>query len=487
MKLSSAELYSLELNNKTYSSLSEYMPALKNTKNLVADVYVDGSDEVEHLLFSSLVRFIVSNGYLFASIDGSFSIDPPAHISCVEIIVHESGKLDSWVMSSRTYVNEFIESGDQNADLFFLVGNLSPYNEKRITIPDSKFRWLETTRLPSYKLEDLPTNDSIEVDNLPGSWTSGENNEHTLSVGSIQGASSTVKKVSLSKTATSHGVRAIFYGSDDSLIASLVYEIDDDYDLPSTISANELVECGIPYNKDGQIISEWSLSDYGIKLRGDFSFDDLPEDGEEPVELSTTKNTVITHDAVLASGSYTSKDKTFIVTAKEPNDSTITSYESMNGWKLTLNQAKLATDGNTIASPDDSIYGGSWSGGWTTNVTLKNDRDENVVSSFSASFTANDYVPGEGDETAVVTSSDPQEITNNPIDKYDDNIFIINAGTVLDNSSVGEYVVCNGDIYVDSLKSRSQVGPNGESAREGITITLSGGKNPSEDEWELSE
>lgn len=164
MKLSSAELYSLELNNKVYSSLGEYMSALKNAKNLIADVYVDGSDEVEHLLFSSLVRFIVSNEYLFASIDGSFSIDPSAHINCIEIIVHESGKLDSWVMSSRTYVNEFIESGDQNADLFFLVGNLSPYNEKRIIMPDSKFNWLETTKLPSYKLEDLPTSDSIDID-----------------------------------------------------------------------------------------------------------------------------------------------------------------------------------------------------------------------------------------------------------------------------------------------------------------------------------
>ena len=486
MKLSSAELYSLELNNRTYSSLGEYMSALKNAKNLVADVYVNGSDEVEHLLFSSLVRFIVSNGYLFASIDGSFSIDPPAHINCVEIIVHESGKLDSWVMSSRTYVNEFIESGDQNADLFFLVGNLSPYNEKRIIMPDSKFNWLETTRLPSYKLEDLPTNDSIDVDVLSGSWTSGEeNDEHTLDVGSIQGASSPVKKLSLSKTATSHGVKAIFYGNDDSLIASLVYEPDDDYDLPSTLSADELAG-GTLRNRDGQVIDEWSLSDYGIKLRGSLNISDLPEEGEEPVELSATKNTVIIHDAVLASGSYTSNNKTFTVTAKAPNGGTITSYESMNGWKLTLSQAKIATDGNTVSSLDDSIYNGSWSGGWTVNVTLKNDSDEDVVSSLSASFTANDFVPGEGDDTIVVTSSDPNEIANNPVDKYDDNIFV-NTDEVLDATSVGEYVTCVGDIYVDSLKSRSQVGPNGESAREGITVTLSGGKNPSEDEWELNE
>lgn len=264
MKLNSASFNTLNVNGKICDSMEEFISELKSRSNLVADVYVANSSGQLHLLLNSKIHFISMNGYLVASIDGMIALSEPAYIHRVEINVYESGKSDTYTMTSYTDVNEIIETDDVDVDLYFLVGNITPYNTKKQSIPKSRFHRLGTHRMMASKLEDLPTDSSIEVDlgsQAQGAYESltatatnpGTNGNYEVSINITQNGDNATATVTL----TNDEGTSIFEGP--ILISS-------DNDNQGEISIDSLNSLTLEGDSQGKLISDYVIFNGSLYL-----------------------------------------------------------------------------------------------------------------------------------------------------------------------------------------------------------------------------
>ena len=157
MKLNGATLETMLVGDITYEDSGEFVRALKAASNILADVYING-----HRVATSKVNFSEENGWLNASLNFRFSLDEPVLTDSVMIRAYNAGNKDIPIMSTMTMVKEYIEPGDQNAELRFNVMSATPFNSRKRPHIESKIRWMRSELLHEEKLEDLPTDDSVE-------------------------------------------------------------------------------------------------------------------------------------------------------------------------------------------------------------------------------------------------------------------------------------------------------------------------------------
>lgn len=157
MKLNGVTIENMAIGNASFTDSYEFIKALKNTKNMLADVYIDG-----HRVGSSGVIFTEENGWLGGCVNFSFSLSAPLLTSSILIKVYQAGHKDVITMSTMTMTKEYIEVGDQTASLYFTIISVNPYNDKRRPSRESVISWSRTKLLPAAVLKDLPTDDSVE-------------------------------------------------------------------------------------------------------------------------------------------------------------------------------------------------------------------------------------------------------------------------------------------------------------------------------------
>ena len=157
MKLNGVTIENIAIGNTSFTDSYEFIKTLKNTKNMLADVYIDG-----HRVGSSGVIFTEENGWLGGCVNLSFSLSEPLLISSILIKVYQAGHKDVITMSTMTMTKEYIEVGDQTASLYFNIISVNPYNDKRRPSRESVISWRRTKLLPAAVLKDLPTDDSVE-------------------------------------------------------------------------------------------------------------------------------------------------------------------------------------------------------------------------------------------------------------------------------------------------------------------------------------
>lgn len=162
MKLNGATIENMTIGSRVFNDNYEFIKALKSARNILADVYLEG-----HLVGVGHVTFSEDSGWLTAGLNVRFSLDAPTLVNSVIIKVYDGGYKDTMIMSTSTpTVNEYIEAGDQNAELRFTVMSVHPYNSWRRPSNTSRISWLRTHLIQPAHLDDLPTqgNDIIVDD-----------------------------------------------------------------------------------------------------------------------------------------------------------------------------------------------------------------------------------------------------------------------------------------------------------------------------------
>lgn len=163
MKLNDAEIVNKTLNGISYSSMKEFIPALLNTKNLVAYFYVN-----TRLISSRPVQLTIDNDWIIASTQAQFALSKSEPVDSFIVQVKQPNSNDI-ILESVTPVSEIIPDGDVNTNLYFCVTNVSPYNTLRKRIPDSRFSPLGTLKYKQIILDGQPSlNDPSEIEVEPG-------------------------------------------------------------------------------------------------------------------------------------------------------------------------------------------------------------------------------------------------------------------------------------------------------------------------------
>lgn len=135
-----------------------FTEAMLTARDLIADVYVNG-----HLLFTCNVVMMKNNGYLIAAVDEQFALDEVTNVSQLMIKVHQAGS-DVTIMSTAYTDGALIDVGDKDADLYFKVLDLFPYNTLKCIVPESKFISMRTEKIAPIHLEDQPSLESVVVE-----------------------------------------------------------------------------------------------------------------------------------------------------------------------------------------------------------------------------------------------------------------------------------------------------------------------------------
>ena len=158
MKLNGAIIENMSIGNLSFSDSSDFVKALKACRNLLADVYLDS-----HKVAVAGVTFHENNGWLIADLNCRFALSEPVLVNCLLVKIHKADS-DVITMSTCTNVSEYIEVGDQEAELHFNVISVTPYNSRKKVVPASRLRWLQSFLIAASKLSDLPTDQSVVID-----------------------------------------------------------------------------------------------------------------------------------------------------------------------------------------------------------------------------------------------------------------------------------------------------------------------------------
>ena len=181
------------------SNCYEFIKALKASTDMVADVYVDGKR-----LATSGVRFTIKDDWLCGRVSFRFSLASSRVASIVVVKVYKAGYRESTItLSSMAMVNECIDSGDQQAELQFVVMSVVPYNSRRAPRLKSSITSLKSSLLEPVNFEDLPADDTIEVEPDVGADYCDLDGGRTLHVGASADYASPIqligKSVSIKK------------------------------------------------------------------------------------------------------------------------------------------------------------------------------------------------------------------------------------------------------------------------------------------------
>lgn len=164
MKINGATIENMAIGNTTFTDSYEFIKALKRSRDMVADVYIDS-----YLVATTGVVFSSENNWLIANTSFRFALNKPVLTNSLMVRVYQAGHKDVITMSSMTLVKEYIEVGDQDMSLRFTVMSETPYNSRKIPNVKSKIEWLRSSLLRPVSLEDLSTDDTVSVDDTHSS------------------------------------------------------------------------------------------------------------------------------------------------------------------------------------------------------------------------------------------------------------------------------------------------------------------------------
>lgn len=159
MKLKGATIDNMTVGGVVFTDVMDFVKALKASCNIIADVYING-----HCVGVGNVSFTEENGWLNASLNTRLSLDEPVLATSILVKVHEGSNKEDLIMSTMTLINEYLEVGDQHADLHFTVLNIFPYNSLRKPEKPSYIKWLRTHLIKPEHLESLPTDPSVVIE-----------------------------------------------------------------------------------------------------------------------------------------------------------------------------------------------------------------------------------------------------------------------------------------------------------------------------------
>lgn len=174
MKINGATIENMAIGNTTFTDSYEFIKALKRSRDMLADVYIDS-----YLVATTGVVFSSENNWLIANTSFRFALNKPVLSGSLMVRVYQAGHKDVITMSSMTLVKEYIETGDQDMSLRFTVMSETPYNSRKIPNVKSKIEWLRTSLLQPVSLEDLPTDDTVLVDDGDDTHSSSDDLDPT--------------------------------------------------------------------------------------------------------------------------------------------------------------------------------------------------------------------------------------------------------------------------------------------------------------------
>ena len=148
---------------------------------LVADVYMN-----DRKVFTAPVCVTENTGYLMASIDGRFALDPAITLERVLVRVRHVGRDEVLFSSNTVGVNQPIDAYDYDADIYFRLMNVWEGNTTRTRAPETKFRCLYKNTFGTINLDEQPSAyDDVE----PDPSGSGDGSSEGGSDGSSDGGS----------------------------------------------------------------------------------------------------------------------------------------------------------------------------------------------------------------------------------------------------------------------------------------------------------
>lgn len=143
------------------SSFDDVVNSLRNDANLIANVYFN-----KKKIFQSSVKVYEDRGYLIASIDARFAINQDnLHIDNIVIEVSKGDSKDV-LFSSETAACTVLGNNDYDADLYFKIVNVTPNNELKCPVPESRFNAMNSAlfeKIDYDKAEALTNNSNVDA------------------------------------------------------------------------------------------------------------------------------------------------------------------------------------------------------------------------------------------------------------------------------------------------------------------------------------
>ena len=198
---------------KSFGSVKKFFDYLTRARNLIADVYIDNI-----LTISSLVTFSIDSGYLMANIDARFGMKELVSFKDITITVRAANSEAILIESHTSGLSEAIPANDVDADLWFRIGSIYPFNELKYDVPPSRFNSMRTANMSQIDFKALSSIESGES----GESESGESGEGGGSGESGSGSSGSEETTySISWVASENFI--IVYNGDDPDLADLEY------------------------------------------------------------------------------------------------------------------------------------------------------------------------------------------------------------------------------------------------------------------------
>lgn len=185
MYLNNATISKWELNGKNYvNSKKRFMKDLLETHRFSVQTVLGTK-----LATGGNVTFMENNGWVIAHVDLRFALANDTSFSGLALSILNNNQE---IMSSYTDVNIAIcGDHDIDADLYFVVGSIYPYNSNKDNLPESFFRSSLSQMLPRLDFSKLPNavggGDGDEDDNavlvsLPFAVSNGYSLENEINV-----------------------------------------------------------------------------------------------------------------------------------------------------------------------------------------------------------------------------------------------------------------------------------------------------------------
>lgn len=142
---------------ESFGSVKKFFDYLTRARNLIADVYIDNI-----LTVSSLVTFSIDSGYLMANIDARFGMKELVSFKDITITVRAANSEVILIESHTSGLSEAIPANDVDADLWFRIGSIYPFNELKYDVPPSRFNSMRTSNMPKIDYAALASIESGE-------------------------------------------------------------------------------------------------------------------------------------------------------------------------------------------------------------------------------------------------------------------------------------------------------------------------------------
>ena len=139
-----------EVVKSKYGSIKRFLEQLTTAHNMVADVIVNNK-----LISTSIATFSVNSGYVLANIDARFALTKQTDFNAININIHPANSSEDVITSYTDNLTEGIPANDVDADLWFKVGSLYPFNSLKLELPASYFNSMRSENMPKIDFSKL--------------------------------------------------------------------------------------------------------------------------------------------------------------------------------------------------------------------------------------------------------------------------------------------------------------------------------------------